>query len=212
MRACPRLLDTRLTHPRNSAPAKGSRRDHIIGSPPGPRLRMPRRRRLPCPGSGSRDSPTNRWKAAGARLSRVRSAASMSPRFHLTPRAGLAVTATATEHAEFERYSLNKYLTGKHPPEFLHKVSGPVITVSRSLTRRTGVTMVSLRKTRRLWSARAGRCEMPNWTPEEFAAIGRLLDRRSGEGPPVEMTRTADCGRSLSRPYRSGDRPSPGST
>ena len=73
---------------------------------------------------------------------------------------------------------LTKYLTGKHPPEFLHKVSGPVVTVSRSLTRRTGVTMVSLRKTRRLWSARAGRCEMPNWTPEEFAAIGQLLDRR----------------------------------
>ncbi len=55
--------------------------------------------------------------------------------------------------------------------------------------------MVSLRKTRRLWSARAGRCEMPNWTPEEFAAIGRLLDRRSREGPPVEMKRTADCRR-----------------
>jgi hypothetical protein len=43
---------------------------------------------------------------------------------------------------------LTKYLTGKHPPEFLQTISGPVLTVSRSLTRRTGVTMVALRKAR----------------------------------------------------------------
>lgn len=73
---------------------------------------------------------------------------------------------------------LTKYLTGKHPPECLHTIRGPVVTVSRSLTRRTGVTMVALRKTRRLWSARAGRCPMPNWTPAEFTAIAQLLDRR----------------------------------
>ena len=66
---------------------------------------------------------------------------------------------------------LTKYLTGKHPPVFLY-TSGPVLTVSRSLTRRTGVTMVALRKARRLWSAREGRCPMPYWSPAEFAAVG----------------------------------------
>jgi hypothetical protein len=73
---------------------------------------------------------------------------------------------------------LTKYLTGKHPPAFLQTIRGPVVTVSRSLTRRTGVTMVALRKTRRLWSARAGRCSMPDWSPAEFAAVAALLDRR----------------------------------
>jgi hypothetical protein len=73
---------------------------------------------------------------------------------------------------------LTKYLTGKHPPEFLHTISGPVLTVSRSLTKRTGVTMVALRKARRLWSARAGRCPMPDWSPAEFAAVAKVLDRR----------------------------------
>jgi hypothetical protein len=63
---------------------------------------------------------------------------------------------------------LTKYLTGKHPPAFLLTVRGPVVTVSRSLTRRTGVTMMALRKARRLWSAREGRCPMPDWTPREF--------------------------------------------
>jgi hypothetical protein len=52
---------------------------------------------------------------------------------------------------------LTKYLTGKHPPEFLRSVSGPVVTVSRSLTRKTGVTMQRLRKARRLWAAEQGR-------------------------------------------------------
>ena len=33
---------------------------------------------------------------------------------------------------------LTKYLTGKHPPEFLQTISGPVLTVSSRLTRRTG--------------------------------------------------------------------------
>jgi len=73
---------------------------------------------------------------------------------------------------------LTKYLTGKHPPEFLRSVSGPVVTVSRSLTRKTGVTMQMLRKTRRLWSAREGRCEMPNWSPDELAAVAQLLESR----------------------------------
>jgi hypothetical protein len=73
---------------------------------------------------------------------------------------------------------LTKYLTGKHPPAFLHTIRGPVVTVSRSLTRRTGVTMVALRRARRLWSAREGRCPMPDWTPSEFAAVAKVLDRR----------------------------------
>jgi hypothetical protein len=73
---------------------------------------------------------------------------------------------------------LTKYLTGKHPPEFLRTISGPVLTVSRSLTRRTGVTMVALRKARRLWSAREGRCPMPDWSSAEFAAVAKVLDRR----------------------------------
>jgi len=72
---------------------------------------------------------------------------------------------------------LTKYLTGKHPPVFLY-TSGPVLTVSRSLTRRTGVTMVALRKARRLWSAREGRCPMPYWSPAEFAAVAKVLHRR----------------------------------
>lgn len=73
---------------------------------------------------------------------------------------------------------LTKYLTGKHPPEFLRTISGPAVTVSRSLTRTTGVTMQRLRRARRLWSARHGRCEMPNWPREEFLAVAQLLDRR----------------------------------
>jgi len=62
---------------------------------------------------------------------------------------------------------LTKYLSSKDPPEFLHTIRGPVVTVTRSLTRRTGVTMVALRKARRLWSARAGRCPMPDWSPDD---------------------------------------------
>jgi hypothetical protein len=76
---------------------------------------------------------------------------------------------------------MTKYLTGKHPPEFLRNVSGPVVTVSRSLTRKTGITMHMLRKTRRLWSAREGRCEMPDWSSEEFAAVALVLDRRKDQ-------------------------------
>ena len=74
---------------------------------------------------------------------------------------------------------LTKYLTGKHPSELLHEVSGPAVTVSRSLTRRTGVTMVTLRKTRRLWAALDGRCPMPDWPPEELATVARVLDGRT---------------------------------
>jgi hypothetical protein len=73
---------------------------------------------------------------------------------------------------------MTKYLTGKHPPEFLHTISGPVVTVSRGLIRRTGVTIARLRKTRRLWAARQGRCEMPSWPREEFEAVAKLLDGR----------------------------------
>jgi hypothetical protein len=73
---------------------------------------------------------------------------------------------------------LTKYLTGKHPPELLREVKGPVVTVSRTLTRKTGVTITRLRKARRLWSAREGRCEMPNWSREEFASVAQLLDSR----------------------------------
>ena len=50
---------------------------------------------------------------------------------------------------------LTKYLTGKHPPVFLHTISGPVLTVSRSLTRRTGVTMVALRQAAVVGSGRS---------------------------------------------------------
>jgi hypothetical protein len=80
---------------------------------------------------------------------------------------------------------LTKYLTGKHPPEFLRTVRGPVVTVSRSLTRRTGVTMQVLRKVRRLWAVRQGRCGMPNWTPAELLAVSKVLDWRNdlGRGP-----------------------------
>ena len=74
---------------------------------------------------------------------------------------------------------LTKYLTGKHPPGFLRNIKGPVVTVSRTLTRQTGVTMVRLRRTRRLWSARAGRCEMPDWPPDELVAVARILDART---------------------------------
>jgi hypothetical protein len=92
---------------------------------------------------------------------------------------------------------LTKYLTGKHPPEFLQTVRGPVLTVSRSLTRRTGVTMVALRKARRLWSAREGRCPMPDWSPAEFAAVARVLigvRRRRGHREP-RRERSARPGR-----------------
>jgi hypothetical protein len=74
---------------------------------------------------------------------------------------------------------LTKYLTGKHPPEFLREIRGPVVAVSRSLTRKTGVTMQRLRRARRLWSARQGRCEMPKWSAAEFVAVAQLLDQRA---------------------------------
>ena len=38
--------------------------------------------------------------------------------------------------------------------------------------------MVALRKARRLWSAREGRCPMPDWSPAEFAAVAMVLERR----------------------------------
>jgi hypothetical protein len=104
---------------------------------------------------------------------------------HWAPRCGLgyvqgwkaAERSKVLGHEKAIGY-LTKYLTGKHPPGFLHTIRGPVVTVSPSLTRRTRVTMVALRKARRLWSAQEGRCSMPDWTPTEFAAVAKVLDRR----------------------------------
>jgi hypothetical protein len=74
---------------------------------------------------------------------------------------------------------LTKYLTSKHPPEFLRGIKGPVVTVSRQLTRRTGCTIQMLRKTRRLWAVRQGHCPPPDWDWEMAVRVGFLLDRRS---------------------------------
>jgi len=90
---------------------------------------------------------------------------------------GYAQGWKAAERSKVDEKAIG-YLTGKHPPVFLHTISGPVLTVSSSLTRRTGVTMVALRKARRLWSAREGRCPMPYWSPAEFAAVAKVLHRR----------------------------------
>jgi hypothetical protein len=74
---------------------------------------------------------------------------------------------------------LTKYLTSKHPPEFLRALKGPVVTVSRQLTRRTGCTIQMLRKTRRLWATRQGHCPAPDWDWETAIRVGFLLERRS---------------------------------
>jgi len=74
---------------------------------------------------------------------------------------------------------MTKYLTKDHPPELLRMVSGPVVSVSRRLTRQSGVTMALLRKARRLWSARAGRCDYPDWDEETTYRVARILDGTS---------------------------------
>lgn len=74
---------------------------------------------------------------------------------------------------------LTKYLTSKHPPEFLRVIKGPVVTVSRQLTRRTGCTIQMLRKTRRLWAVRNGHAPVPSWDWETAIRVGYLLERRS---------------------------------
>ena len=83
---------------------------------------------------------------------------------------------------DFAAGYMTKYLTGKHPPEFLRVVSGPVVTVSRGLIKRTGVTIARLRKASRLRAARQGRCEMPDWPREEFEAVAKILDGRPETG------------------------------
>ena len=74
---------------------------------------------------------------------------------------------------------LCKYLTKDHPPRFLRMIKGPVVTVSRRVLRTSGCTMALLRKTRRLWSARDGRCDYPEWDWATAIRVGYLLDARS---------------------------------
>jgi hypothetical protein len=74
---------------------------------------------------------------------------------------------------------LSKYLTKAHPPHFLRMMRGPLVTVSRQVLARSGCTMSLLRKGRRLWAARDGRCEYPEWDWETAIRVGFLLDRRS---------------------------------
>ena len=81
---------------------------------------------------------------------------------------------------------LCKYLTKDHPPWFLRTLKGPVVTVSRRVIAQSMCTMALLRKTRRLWSARDGRCDYPNWDWETTVKVGYLLDNRvtrSAQGP-----------------------------
>jgi hypothetical protein len=74
---------------------------------------------------------------------------------------------------------LCKYLTKDHPPWFLRQLRGPVVTVSRSVIAQSMCTMGLLRKTRRLWAARDGRCSFPEWDWETTVKVGRLLDSRA---------------------------------
>lgn len=74
---------------------------------------------------------------------------------------------------------LCKYLTKDHPPWFLRTLRGPVITVSRKVIAQSMCTMALLRKTRRLWSARDGRCDYPSWDWETALKVGYLLDPRA---------------------------------
>jgi hypothetical protein len=74
---------------------------------------------------------------------------------------------------------LCKYLTKDHPPWFLRALKGPVVTVSRQIIAQSMCTMALLRKTRRLWAARDGRCTYPAWDWETALKVGHLLDARS---------------------------------
>jgi hypothetical protein len=80
---------------------------------------------------------------------------------------------------------LCKYLTENHPPWFLRQLKGPVVTVSRRVIAQSMCTMALLRKTRRLWSARNGRCDYPQWDWETAIKVGCLLDARASfaQGP-----------------------------
>ncbi len=78
---------------------------------------------------------------------------------------------------------LCKYLTKDHPPWFLRSLSGPVVTVSRRVIAQSMCTMALLRKTRRLWAAREGRCDYPSWDWETALKVGYLLD---GHAAPAQ--------------------------
>jgi len=80
---------------------------------------------------------------------------------------------------------LCKYLTKDHPPWFLRALKGPVVTVSRRVIAQSMCTMALLRKTRRLWAARDGRCSYPEWDWETTLKVGYLLDARTAvtQGP-----------------------------
>jgi hypothetical protein len=80
---------------------------------------------------------------------------------------------------------LCKYLTKDHPPWFLRTLKGPVVTVSRQVIAQSMCTMALLRKTRRLWSAKDGRCAYPAWDWETAIKVGYLLDTRTAvaQGP-----------------------------
>jgi hypothetical protein len=80
---------------------------------------------------------------------------------------------------------LCKYLTKDHPPWLLRTLKGPVVTVSRRVIAQSMCTMALLRKTRRLWAARDGRCDYPAWEWETAVKVGYLLDARTvaAQGP-----------------------------
>jgi hypothetical protein len=79
---------------------------------------------------------------------------------------------------------LCKYLTKDHPPWFLRALKGPVVTVSRRVIAQSMCTMALLRKTRRLWAARDGRCSFPHWDWDTAIKVGYLLDARAtAQGP-----------------------------
>jgi hypothetical protein len=80
---------------------------------------------------------------------------------------------------------LCKYLTKDHPPWFLRALKGPVVTVSRTIIAQSMCTMALLRKTRRLWAARDGRCDYPTWGWETAVKVGYLLEARTvaAQGP-----------------------------
>ena len=71
---------------------------------------------------------------------------------------------------------LCKYLTKDHPPWFLRTLKGPVVTVSRRVIAQSMCTMALLRKTRRLWAARDGRCDYPAGTGKRRSRSATLLD------------------------------------
>ncbi len=103
-----------------------------------------------------------------------------------TPRCGLGFV-DGWQYAERKSVYSNeraasylcKYLTKDHPPWFLRTLKGPVVTVSRRVIAQSMCTMALLRKTRRLWAARDGRCDYPAWGWETALKVGYLLDARA---------------------------------